>query len=104
MTVNSLCPRYRENAGGVADRSLLVSTQLFRQCTANVCLYSMIRTGRKILDLQGVDRIIPILFPLKIALKFGVRRGDNKAGLHIKDSLGNKLKSADAQKPIKLGS
>ena len=52
---------------------------------AKVCPYGIIRTNRKTLDLQRVERFVLILFSTKKAPKMGVRRRGDKAGLHIKD-------------------
>ena len=59
-----------------------------RFCTkfvAQVCPYGIIRTNRKTLALQRVERFVLILFPLKTPPKWGAGEGVKKQGLHIKD-------------------
>ena len=43
-----------------------------------VCPYGIIRTNRKTLDLQRVERFVLILFPLKRPPKWGPGRGAKK--------------------------
>ena len=47
-------------------------------------------------------RFVLILFPLKIALKMGVKRGGEKAGLHIKDKFLDDVKEGEMDKALEL--
>ena len=52
-----------------------MSTPFCKASVANVCPYGIIRTNLKTLAVQGVDWFVLILFPLKTALKRGLREG-----------------------------
>lgn len=62
-----------------------MSTPFCRASVANVCPYGIIRTNRKALAVQGVGGLSLFFFHQKMALKWGLREGGDKRGLHLKD-------------------
>ena len=55
--------------------TLATSAPLVIAMLAKLCPYGIIRTNRKTLAVQWVDWFVLILFPLKTALKWGLREG-----------------------------
>ena len=75
-----------------------MSTPFWRASVANVCPYGIIRTNRKILDLQWVERFVLILFPLKTPPKWGSGEGVKKQGCTLRTNFWT------TQKEAKMGS
>ena len=65
---------------------------------AAVCPYGIIRTNRKTLDLQWVERFVLILFPLKTPPKWGSGEGVKKQGCTLRTNFWT------TNKEVKMGS
>ena len=66
------------------DERFPINGRSFAKIVAQVCPYGIIRTNRKTLDLQWVERFVLILFPLKTPPKWGSGEGVKKQGCTLR--------------------